>query len=231
MIEKLRYVTVLDNMLQICGLLLVIVIVSIAYVCIHKKQSSYDPKVNNMKDNEYRNIRIVLLLFDFTIILLFINKVLLTFHLKNDVVINGIMVESTKVLEGLSTIMLAVVISALYRKIVSMIAEPSVDTIDLKGTIVAIHKKKKFSKYGKLTIEYNDPEDLNKKIYMSELEMRLKDHPLGSEYILGYDRKMHLIFVKGETRRSRKFKHILRTMIIIFFCGGVLKIIDAIHIM
>ena len=64
MIEKLRYVTVLDNMLQICGLLLVIVIVSIAYVCIHKKQSSYDPKVNNMKDNEYRNIRIVLLLFD-----------------------------------------------------------------------------------------------------------------------------------------------------------------------
>ena len=100
MIEKLRYVTVLDNMLQICGLLLVIVIVSIAYVCIHKKQSSYDPKVNNMKDNEYRNIRIVLLLFDFTIILLFINKVLLTFHLKNDVVINGIMVESTKVLEA-----------------------------------------------------------------------------------------------------------------------------------
>ena len=150
MIEKLRYVTVLDNMLQICGLLLVIVIVSIAYVCIHKKQSSYDPKVNNMKDNEYRNIRIVLLLFDFTIILLFINKVLLTFHLKNDVVINGIMVESTKVLEGLSTIMLAVVISALYRKIVLMIAEPSVDTIDLKGTIVAIHKKKEIFKVWKI---------------------------------------------------------------------------------
>lgn len=103
------------------------------------------------------------------------------------------------------------------------VKEVSQKDLQVRGTIIGtVPYARTLPGYGKLIVEYKDPyADSTKRITLMQ-DLKLKSHPIGSEYMLGYSRTQKKAYDVQSDKVNKKLEVFLIVMGILVCMAGIM---------